>query len=105
MVVPRSAVVEDVNTNSYRVFVIDEDDRAQPPRRAARGAAAGRHGEDPAGVKEGERVATSNLADLYDGAQVTVSADALTPRAGHHEASPCRSSLKSASGGRCSRRC
>ena len=26
------------------------------------------------GVKEGERVATSNLADLYDGAHVTVSA-------------------------------
>ena len=26
------------------------------------------------GIKEGERVATSNLADLYDGAQVAVSA-------------------------------
>ena len=27
------------------------------------------------GVKEGERVATSNLADLYDGVEVTVGAE------------------------------
>ena len=27
------------------------------------------------GIKEGERVATSNLADLYDGAPVTIGGD------------------------------
>ncbi len=47
MVVPQKAVVEDVNTNSFRTFAIDAKGRAQPPRRAARRAAAGRHGEDP----------------------------------------------------------
>ncbi len=72
LLVPRKAVVEDVNTNSYRVFVIDKDSRAR--LRVIQLAA--RQQADTAkiltGVKEGERVATSSLADLYDGAQVTV---------------------------------
>ena len=70
--VPRAAVVEDVNTDSFRVFVIDGQNRAhlRVVQLAARSAA------DPArliqGVAEGERVATSALADLYDGATVSV---------------------------------
>jgi RND family efflux transporter MFP subunit len=74
MVVPQKAVVEDVNTNSFRTFVIDEKGRAS--LRVVQ-LAARQQGDTVkilTGVKEGERVATSNLADLYDGAQVTVSA-------------------------------
>jgi membrane fusion protein, multidrug efflux system len=71
MLVPKKAVVEDLNTNSYRVFVIDKNGRAS--LRVVQLAA--RQQQDTtrilAGVKEGENVATSNLADLYDGAQVT----------------------------------
>lgn len=69
--VPRGAVTEDVNTDSFRVFVIDKDNRArlrvvQP---------ASRTDSDPVrlvgGVAEGERVAISGLADLLDGMTVT----------------------------------
>ena len=71
--VPRAAVVEDVNTDSFRVFVIDAQSRAhlRVVQLAARSPA------DPArlmqGVAENERVATTNLADLYDGAVVSIS--------------------------------
>ena len=73
MLVPKRAVVEDVNTNSFRVFVIDKDNKA----RIRVVQLAARQNEPDStkiltGVKEGERVATSNLADLYDGAVVTV---------------------------------
>jgi RND family efflux transporter MFP subunit len=74
LVVPRRAVVEDVNTNSYRVFVVDGQNRA---RLRVVQLAARQQGDTMrllAGIKEGERVATSNIADLYDGAQVTVAA-------------------------------
>ena len=74
MVVPQKAVVEDVNTNSFRIFAIDAKGRAS--LRVVQ-LAARQQGETVkilTGVKEGERVATSNLAELYDGAQVTVSA-------------------------------
>ena len=37
MLVPKKAVIEDVNTNSFRVFAIDAKGRA-PARRPARGA-------------------------------------------------------------------
>jgi D-alanine-D-alanine ligase-like ATP-grasp enzyme len=70
--VPRKAVVEDVNTNSYRTFVIDAQGRAS--LRVVQ-LAARQQGDTVkilTGIKEGERVATSNLADLYDGAQVSV---------------------------------
>jgi hypothetical protein len=70
--VPRRAVVEDPATNSYRVFVVDRENRA---RIRVVQPAARQQGDTMrlvSGVKEGERVATSNLADLYDGAEVTI---------------------------------
>lgn len=72
MLVPRRAVVEDVNTNSFRVFVIDAENRA---RLRVVQLAARQQGDQLriiSGIKEGERVATSNLAELYDGATVTI---------------------------------
>jgi len=76
MLVPRKALIEDANTNSYRVFVIDKDNHAH--LRVVQLAA--RQLQDAVrltgGVAEGERVATTHLADLYDGATVTFAADA-----------------------------
>jgi multidrug efflux pump subunit AcrA (membrane-fusion protein) len=72
MLVPRRAVVEDVNTNSYRVFAIDKDNRA---RIRVVQLAARQQGDTIrilSGLEESERVATTNLAELYDGAEVTV---------------------------------
>lgn len=76
LLVPARAVIEDVNTNSYRVFVVDEDDRARirVVQLAARQSQPGSV-KILSGVAEGERVATSNLADLYDGAPVSIAAD------------------------------
>lgn len=74
VMVPRRAVVEDVNTNSYRVFVVDEQSRA---RLRVVQLASRQQGDTVRilnGIKEGERVATTNLAELYDGAQVTIGA-------------------------------
>jgi len=75
MLVPRKALIEDANTNSYRVFVIDKDNHAH--LRVVQLAA--RQLQDAVrltgGVAEGERVATTHLADLYDGATVTFAAD------------------------------
>jgi RND family efflux transporter MFP subunit len=72
MIVPRRALIEDANTNSYRVYVVDTESRAR--LRVVQLAA--RQPQDTvritSGVKEGERVATSNLADLYDGITVSV---------------------------------
>jgi RND family efflux transporter MFP subunit len=71
VMVPPTAVIEDVNTNSYRVYVIDEKNQARlrvvqlAPRQEADTS------KILAGVKEGERVAISNLGELYDGAAVT----------------------------------
>ena len=74
MLVPKRAVIEDVNTNSFRVFVVDKENKARI--RVVQLAARQNQPESTkilTGLKEGERVATSNLADLYDGALVTVS--------------------------------
>ena len=74
MLVPKRAVIEDVNTNSFRVFVVDRENKARI--RVVQLAARQNQPESTkilTGLKEGERVATSNLADLYDGAVVTVS--------------------------------
>ena len=74
MLVPKRAVVEDVNTNSFRIFVVDKDNKARI--RVVQLAARQNQPESTkilTGIKEGERVATSNLADLYDGAPVTAS--------------------------------
>jgi membrane fusion protein (multidrug efflux system) len=83
MVVPRRALIEDANTNSYRVYVIDNENRAR--LRVVRLAA--RQPEDTvrvtSGIKEGERVATSNLADLYDG--IAVSVAGVEARAGRND--------------------
>lgn len=72
LLVPRGAVVEDVNTNSYRLFVVDDANRA---RLRVLQLAARQEGDQVrvlTGVAEAERVATSNLGDLYDGAPVEV---------------------------------
>jgi membrane fusion protein, multidrug efflux system len=73
MLVPARAVIEDVNTNSHRVFVIDKENRARlrVVQLAARQNQKGMV-KIISGVKEGERVATSGLGELYDGAPVTV---------------------------------
>jgi membrane fusion protein (multidrug efflux system) len=71
MLVPKRAVIEDANTNSFRVFVVDPDNKARV--RVVQLAARQNQPESTkilTGIKEGERVATSNLADLYDGATV-----------------------------------
>jgi membrane fusion protein (multidrug efflux system) len=76
LLVPKRAVIEDVNTNSFRVYVIDKDNRAR--LRVVQLAARQPQADTTkllTGVKEGERVATSNLADLYDGAPVTPGGD------------------------------
>lgn len=78
--VPRRSVIEDPNTNSYRVFVIDKDNHA---RLRVVQLAARQTGDSVrvlSGIAEGERVATSHLADLYDGLVVTVG----TEPAGKH---------------------
>ena len=75
LLVPKRAVVEDVNTNSFRVFVVDQENKAR--LRVVQLAARQTHPDSTkvlTGIKEGERVATSNLADLYDGAPVSVGA-------------------------------
>jgi RND family efflux transporter MFP subunit len=72
MLVPKRAVIEDVNTNSFRVYVVDKENKAR--LRVVQLAARQQQPEMTkllSGVKEGERVATTNLADLYDGAPVT----------------------------------
>ena len=75
LIVPRRAVIEDVNTNSYRVFVVDKDNRA---RVRVVQLAARQQGDTIrllGGVQQNERVALTNLADLYDGAEVTIASD------------------------------
>ena len=73
MLVPKRAVVEDVNTNSFRVFVVDKENiaRVRVVQLAARQTEADST-KILTGIKEGERVATTNLADLYDGAVIQV---------------------------------
>jgi len=77
VLVPQRAVIEDVNTNSFRVFVVDGDGRARlrVVQLAARQGQPGRV-KVRAGIDEGDRVALTNLADLYDGAPVSVTASA-----------------------------
>lgn len=72
LVVPARAVIEDVNTNSYRVYAIDNDNKARlrVVQLAARQDQTGSI-KILTGIKEGERVATSGLGELYDGAAVT----------------------------------
>jgi RND family efflux transporter MFP subunit len=76
LVVPKRAVIEDVNTNSYRVYVVDNDNTAR--LRVVQLAARQAQSDTTkllTGIKEGERVATSNLAELYDGARVSIAGE------------------------------
>ena len=70
--VPRAAVVEDVNTNSWRVFVIGDDNRAQLRVVQLAARQSGNEINVVAGVTEGDRVATTRLGDLFDTALVTI---------------------------------
>ncbi len=72
LIVPREAVVADVNTDSWRAFVVDEENRA---RLRVVQLAARQQGDVvrvASGLNEGERVAISNLGDLFDSAEVTI---------------------------------
>jgi len=71
LIVPRAAVIEDANTNSFRVFAIDRDNRARLRVVLLAPRQSGDTVRLVSGVKEGERVATSNLNQLYDSATVT----------------------------------
>jgi multidrug efflux pump subunit AcrA (membrane-fusion protein) len=66
--VPRSAVLEDPNTNSFRVFVIEND--AARLRVVQIGEQEGNTVRILSGVSAGETLATSNLDQLYEGASV-----------------------------------
>jgi hypothetical protein len=72
--VPRDAILPDPNTNSSRVFVIEGD--VARMRVVQPGPAAEREVRIISGVTPGERVATSGLSELFDGAQVTAAARA-----------------------------
>lgn len=73
--VPRAAVVEDVNTNSWRVYVVDAASRVQLRVVQLAPRQSGDRLRLLGGVSEGEQVATTRLGELYDSAQVTVDDD------------------------------
>ena len=73
MLVPARAVIEDANTNSYRVFIVDKENKARLRVVQLAARDVGDTIRILSGIQEGDRVATSNLAQLYDGADVTVS--------------------------------
>jgi membrane fusion protein, multidrug efflux system len=73
MLVPRRAVIEDANTNSYRVFIVDKDNKARLRVVQLAAREAGDNTRILSGLQASDRVATSNLAQLYDGAEVTIS--------------------------------
>lgn len=75
LTVPRAAVVEDVNTNSWRVFVIDQESRARLRVVQLAARQSGDRVQLLGGVEEGELVATTRLGDLYDSAAVTTNDD------------------------------
>ena len=72
MLVPRQAVIEDVNTNSWRVFVVDKESRARLRVVQLAARQSGDLIRILTGIEEGERVATTNLGPLYDTAEVTI---------------------------------
>ena len=73
MLVPSRAVIEDANTNSYRVFVIDKENKARLRVVQLSARETGDSTRILSGIQESDRVATSNLAQLYEGAEVTIS--------------------------------
>jgi multidrug efflux pump subunit AcrA (membrane-fusion protein) len=68
--VPRSAVLADHNTNSYRVFVLQGD--VAKLRVVQLGGEDGEFLQILSGVEPDEIVATNNLGQLYEGARVKV---------------------------------
>lgn len=66
--VPRAAVFSDQNTQSYRAFVIEGD--TAKLRVVQLGLEEGDTLQILSGVNDGEVLATSNLAQLYEGARV-----------------------------------
>jgi len=68
--VPRTAVVHDQNTNSYRVFVVQNN--AAHLRVLQIGDEENGMVQVLSGVKGDEEIATSNLQQLYEGAKVQV---------------------------------
>jgi RND family efflux transporter MFP subunit len=75
LLVPERAVIEDVNTNSHRVYAIDKENKAR--LRVVQLAARQEQKDSTkivSGIAEGERVATSGLGELYDGAPVVANA-------------------------------
>jgi RND family efflux transporter MFP subunit len=73
MLVPRRAVIEDANTNSYRVFIVDKDNKARLRVVQLAARELGDNTRILSGIQATDRVATSNLAQLFDGAEVKVS--------------------------------
>ena len=71
LIVPRAAVIEDANTNSFRIFAVDRENRARLRVVLLAPRQSGDTVRIVSGVKEGERVATSSLNQLYDSAPVT----------------------------------
>jgi hypothetical protein len=71
LIVPRAAVIEDANTNSFRVFVVDRESRARLRVVLLAPRQSGDTVRLVSGVKEGERLATTSLNQLYDSAPVT----------------------------------
>ncbi|HEY7498579.1 MAG TPA: efflux RND transporter periplasmic adaptor subunit [Vicinamibacterales bacterium] len=72
MLVPRRAVIEDSNTNSYRVFVVDKENKARLRIVQLAARELGDNTRILSGIQDNDRVATSNLAQLYEGAEVKV---------------------------------
>jgi hypothetical protein len=66
-------VIEDANTNSYRVFIVDKDNKARLRVVQLAARELGENTRIVSGIQASDRVATSNLAQLYDGADVTIS--------------------------------
>ena len=80
ILVPRAAVVEDVNTNSFRVFVIDDQQRARLKVVQLAPRQQGDQVRILSGLEPGQRVATGNLGPLYDTAPVTIAPAGSTAR-------------------------
>jgi multidrug resistance efflux pump len=69
--VPRSAVLSDPNTQSYRAFVIDKDNTAKLKVVQIGTEEAGTI-QILSGLQADETIATSNLPQLYEGAKVQI---------------------------------
>jgi hypothetical protein len=83
--VPRAAVIEDVNTNSWRVFVI-ESGRARLRVVQLAPRQSGDVTQILSGIAEGDRVATTALGQLYDTAEVTAAGAAASADGGRSHA-------------------